>query len=138
VTIAGSYEKPLLWVLREDLSLFGAKYGCGIAQCAACRVLIGGVSTPSCVITLGAVAGASVVTVEGLARADGALSVVQQAWLDEQVVQCGFRQPGFLVAVTGLLARAPHPTNAEIDDAISNICCCSTYPPLLSVRHLRT
>jgi isoquinoline 1-oxidoreductase alpha subunit len=135
VTIAGSDEKPLLWVLREDLGLLGAKYGCGIAQCGACRVLINGVSTPSCVTTLGAVAGASVVTVEGLARADGALSVVQQAWLDEQVPQCGFCQPGFLVAVTGLLARVPHPTDAEIDDAISNICRCGTYPRIRRAVH---
>ena len=135
VTITGRDDKPLLWVLREDLSLRGTKYGCGVAQCGACRVLIDGESTPSCVTPLGAVAGASGVTVEGLAQADGTLSVVQQAWLEEQVPQCGFCQPGFLVAATALLSRVPQPTDAEIDEFISNICRCGTYPRIRRAIH---
>jgi isoquinoline 1-oxidoreductase alpha subunit len=135
VTVSAPDDKPLLWVLREDLGLLGAKYGCGIAQCGACRVLINGVSTPSCVTTLGTVAGALVVTVEGLAQGDGTLSVVQQAWLDEQVPQCGFCQSGFLVAATELLARLPQPTDAEIDQFIDNICRCGTYPRIRRAIH---
>ena len=135
VEITAQDDKPLLWVLREDLGLLGTKYGCGVAECGACRVLVDGVSTPSCVRTLGDVAGASVVTVEGLPGQDGALSVVQQAWIDEQVPQCGFCQPGFLVAVTDLLARTPQPTDAEIDEAITNICRCGTYPRIRRAIH---
>lgn len=128
-------DKPLLWALREDLGLMGAKYGCGIAQCGACRVLTDGASVPSCVTALGSVAGASVVTVEGLSRADGGLSDLQQAWLDEQTPQCGYCQPGFLIAATALLAATPQPTDAEIDDAITNICRCGTYPRIRRAIH---
>lgn len=135
VNVEAEDDKPLLWALREDLGLLGTKYGCGIAQCGACRVLIDGESTPSCVTTLGEVAGASVVTVEGLTQPDGGLSLVQQSWLDEQVPQCGFCQPGFLVAVTALLARVPQPTDAEIDEAITNICRCGTYPRIRRAIH---
>ena len=135
VTIAGQDDKPLLWVLREDLGLLGTKYGCGVAQCGACRVLVNGESIPACVTPLGTVDGAAVVTVEGLAGADGRLSAVQQAWLDEQVPQCGFCQPGFLTAATALLARVPQPTDAEIDEFISNICRCGTYPRIRRAIH---
>ncbi|MBY3273599.1 (2Fe-2S)-binding protein [Rhizobium laguerreae] len=128
-------DKPLLWVLREDLGLLGPKYGCGIAQCGACRVLIDGKSTPSCITPVGSIAGASVVTVEGLAQANGALSAVQQAWLDEQVPQCGFCQPGFIVATTALLEAKPRPTDADIDEAITNICRCGTYPRIRRAIH---
>ncbi|SDN69140.1 isoquinoline 1-oxidoreductase, alpha subunit [Aureimonas jatrophae] len=134
-TITAPAGKPLLWVLREDLDLPGTKYGCGASQCGACRVLIDGASTPSCAITLGEVEAASVVTVEGLSRPDGPLSPVQQAWIDEQVPQCGFCQPGFLIAVTALLDRVPNPTDAEIDEAITNICRCGTYPRIRRAIH---
>jgi isoquinoline 1-oxidoreductase subunit alpha len=134
-TVTAPQDKPLLWVLREDLELRGTKYGCGASQCGACRVLVNGESTPSCAITLGEVADATVVTVEGLSGADGALSPVQQAWIDEQVPQCGFCQPGFLVAVTALLDRVPNPSDAEIDDAITNICRCGTYPRIRRAIH---
>ncbi|MBR9765938.1 MAG: (2Fe-2S)-binding protein [Rhodobacteraceae bacterium] len=127
--------KPLLWVLREDLDTLGPKYGCGVAQCGACRVLINGVSTPSCIVPLQSIEGADVVTVEGLEDEDGTLSIVQQAWIAEQVPQCGFCQPGFLIAATELLARNPDPTDAEIDDAISNICRCGTYPRIRRAIH---
>lgn len=132
---AGDTDKPLLWVLREDLGVLGPKYGCGIAQCGACRVLIDGVSTPSCIVPLADVEGASVLTVEGLVEADGQLSVIQQAWIDEQVPQCGFCQPGFLIAVTALLAENRQPTDAQIDAAITNICRCGTYPRIRRAIH---
>jgi isoquinoline 1-oxidoreductase subunit alpha len=135
VAIDAPHDKPLLWALREDLGLLGPKYGCGVAQCGACRVLVDGQSTPSCITLLGAAAGASVVTVEGLAGPDGQLSAVQQAWIAEQVPQCGFCQPGFLIAVTALLARTPQPTDAEIDEAITNICRCGTYPRIRRAIH---
>ena len=127
VEVEADPAKPLLWVLREDLGIMGPKYGCGIAECGACRVLIDGVSTPSCLVSIGSLEGARVTTVEGLASDDGTLSLVQQAWIAEQVPQCGFCQPGFLIAVTDLLASNPDPTDAEINDAISNICRCGTY-----------
>lgn len=135
VTIEGKGDKPLLWVLREDLGLLGPKYGCGVGQCGACRVLVNGGSRPSCMIALGDVAGASVVTVEGLAPADGTLSVVQQAWIDEQVPQCGFCQPGFLISATALLDRSPQPTDAEIDEFVTNICRCGTYARIRRAIH---
>lgn len=128
-------SKPLLWVLREDLEVLGPKYGCGIAQCGACRVLIDGVSTPSCVVPVGSLEGASIVTVEGLANDENNLSVVQRAWIEEQVPQCGFCQPGFLVAVTELLRSTPNPTDAQIDAAIDNICRCGTYPRIRRAIH---
>ncbi len=133
--VAVDPNKPLLFVLREDLEILGPKYGCGVAQCGACRVLIDGVSTPSCVVPVGSVEGASIVTVEGLADAQGNLSIVQQAWIEEQVPQCGFCQPGFLIAVTDLLNRNPDPTDAEIDAAITNICRCGTYPRIRRAIH---
>ena len=119
-------DKPLLWVLREDLGILGPKYGCGVAQCGACRVLINGVSVPSCVTFAGDLEGAEVVTIEGLAEPDGTLSVVQQAWIDEQVPQCGFCQPGFIIAATVLLTTTPGRTEAEIDETISKLCRCGT------------
>jgi isoquinoline 1-oxidoreductase subunit alpha len=135
VTFSDGTDKPLLWVLREDLGLAGAKYGCGIAQCGACRVLIDGRSVPSCQVYAEDLEGARIVTVEGLARPDGGLSAVQQAWVDEQVPQCGFCQPGFLIAATALLATTPRPTDAEIDAAITNICRCGTYPRIRRAIH---
>ena len=135
VEIDGQDDKPLLWLLREDLGVLGPKYGCGIAQCGACRVLVNGQSTPSCVTWLSDIEGADVVTVEGLGDAAGQLSSVQQAWLDEQVPQCGFCQPGFMIAVTDLLDRNPAPSDAEIDAAITNICRCGTYPRIRRAIH---
>jgi isoquinoline 1-oxidoreductase subunit alpha len=134
-TVDVDVNKPLLWVLREDLEILGPKYGCGIAQCGACRVLIDGVSTPSCVVPVGQIEGAAIVTVEGLADAQGNLSVVQRAWIEEQVPQCGFCQPGFLIAVTELLQNNPNPSDDEIDAAITNICRCGTYPRIRRAIH---
>ena len=135
VEIDGQDNKPLLWVLREDLGILGPKYGCGVAQCGACRVLIDGASVPSCQAFTGDLGGAEIVTVEGLAEADGRLSAVQQAWVDEQVPQCGFCQPGFIIAATALLAEIQRPTDEQIDDAITNICRCGTYPRIRRAIH---
>lgn len=135
VEIEGQDDKPLLWTLRENLGVLGPKYGCGVAQCGACHVLLDGRSTPSCTIATGGIEGATVVTIEGLAGADGSLSVLQQAWLDEQVPQCGYCQPGFLIAATDLLARNPAPSDADIDATITNICRCGTYPRIRRAIH---
>ena len=135
VALEGSADKPLLWALREDLGILGPKFGCGVAECGACRVLIDGESVPSCQVFVGDLLGARVVTVEGLAQPDGQLSAVQQAWLDEQVPQCGYCQPGFLIAVTALLSQIPNPSDAQIDEAITNICRCGTYPRIRRAIH---
>ncbi|WP_372004854.1 (2Fe-2S)-binding protein [Tistrella mobilis] len=135
VEVAAPDHKPLLWVLREDLGVLGPKYGCGVGECGACRVLVDGEAIRSCMHPIGSLGGASVVTVEGLADPDGRLSAVQQAWIDEQVPQCGYCQPGFIIAATELLARTPAPTDAEIDEAITNICRCGTYPRIRRAIH---
>lgn len=135
VRVEADPGKPLLWVLREELNLLGPKYGCGIAQCGACRVLVNGESITSCTTPIGSVAGSAVVTVEGLADAEGRLSIVQQAWLDEQVPQCGYCQPGFIISASALLESTPRPTDTDIDDAITNICRCGTYPRIRRAIH---
>lgn len=135
VSLPDGSGKPLLWVLREDLGLPGTKYGCGIAQCGACRIIIDGDSVPACQIFPDDLDGARITTVEGLAGPDGRLSALQQAWVDEQVPQCGYCQSGFLTAVTALLARTPHPTDAQIDAEITNICRCGTYPRIRRAIH---
>jgi isoquinoline 1-oxidoreductase alpha subunit len=127
-------DTPLLWVLRDTLGLTGTKYGCGIAACGACTVLFDGEAMRSCVIAARDVEGASITTIEGLAR-DGSLNAVQQAWLDQQVPQCGYCQSGMIVAVTALLAATPRPTDAEIDTAITNICRCGTFARVRRAIH---
>jgi aerobic-type carbon monoxide dehydrogenase small subunit (CoxS/CutS family) len=118
---------PLLWVLREELGLTAAKYGCGIAQCGACTVHLDGEAVRSCVTPLSRAAGKQVTTLEGLS-AGGRLHPLQQAWLAEQVPQCGYCQAGQIMSAAVLLAKTPHPTDAEIDDAMAgNLCRCGTY-----------
>ncbi len=126
---------PLLWVLRDTLGLTGTKYGCGIAQCGACTVHIGGVAMRSCQVPLSQVAGKPVTTIEGLAGADGRLHKVQQAWLDHDVPQCGYCQSGMIMAVAALLKDKPHPSDADIDGAITNICRCGTYQQVRQAIH---
>ena len=117
---------PLLWVLREQIGLTGTKYGCGIAQCGACTVHMDGVATRSCSVPVSAAEGKQITTIEGLA--DGAtLHKVQQAWIANDVPQCGYCQSGMIMAVAALLKDKPKPTDADIDQAISNICRCGTY-----------
>ncbi len=127
-------EMPLLWALRDLLKLPGTKYGCGIGACGACTVHLDGAATPSCQVPLSAAAGREVVTIEGLAGED--LHPVQQAWVAEDVAQCGYCQSGQVMAAAALLARTPDPTDEEIDDAMRPILCrCATYGRIrLAVR----
>ena len=119
-------DTPLLWVLREQLGLTGTKYGCGIAACGACTVHIDGVATRSCVRPVSTVeAGAKVVTIEGLSP--NATHALQKSWAALDVPQCGFCQSGMLMAAAALLKAKPKPTDADIDDAMTNICRCGTY-----------
>ena len=127
-------DTPLLWVIRDTLGKTGTKFGCGVAACGACTVHVDGVATRTCVLPVEAVAGASVTTIEGIA-AGGTRHRVQQAWIDEQVPQCGYCQSGMIMAVTALLAENPSPTDADIDDAVTNICRCGTYGRIRSAIH---
>ncbi len=117
---------PLLWVLRDTLGLTGTKFGCGIAQCGACTVHIDGVATRTCITPVAAVEGSEITTIEGLS-AEG-LTALQEAWLDLDVVQCGYCQSGQIMSAAALLARVPDPTDQDIDEAMSgNICRCGAY-----------
>jgi isoquinoline 1-oxidoreductase alpha subunit len=127
-------KMPVLWVLRDVLHLTGTKYGCGIAQCGACTVHVDGKAMRSCVLSVASVQGKSVTTIEGLADEDG-LHPVQQAWIDEQVPQCGYCQPGMIMSTVALLAENPNPDDAEIDRSITNICRCGTYPRIRKAIH---
>jgi len=119
-------EMPLLWVLRDTLDLTGTKFGCGMALCGACTVHVDGEATRSCVTAISEVAGRRVTTIEGLS-ADGS-HPVQEAWRAVDVPQCGYCQPGQIMSAAALLARKPHPTDADVDDAMAgNICRCGTY-----------
>ena len=128
-------DMPLFWVLRDTLGMTGTKYGCGIAQCGACTVHVGGVAQRSCSIPVGAVAGTRITTIEAIA-ANGKLSAVQQAWLDHDVPQCGYCQSGMIMAVTALLKEKPKPTDADIDAAITNIRRCGTYQQIRAAVHV--
>jgi isoquinoline 1-oxidoreductase subunit alpha len=125
-TLAVDPDTPLLWAIRETLGLTGTKFGCGISVCGACTVHINGKAERSCSIPVSSAEGASITTIEGLA-AGGALNAVQQAWLDQQVPQCGYCQSGMIMAVSALLAERPHATDQEIDSTITNICRCGTF-----------
>jgi aerobic-type carbon monoxide dehydrogenase small subunit (CoxS/CutS family) len=127
VNVDAEPDTPLLWVLRDHLGMTGTKFGCGMALCGACTVHIDGVATRSCVLPLGAVAGKSVTTIEGLS-ADRS-HPVQQAWLEIDVPQCGYCQSGQIMSAAALLKTNPKPSEADIDAAMSgNICRCGTYP----------
>jgi len=130
---------PLLWVLREQVGLTGTKYGCGIAQCGACTVHIDGAATRSCVLPVSAVEGKKVTTIEGLAasekKAGGTLGRVQQAWLENDVPQCGYCQSGMIMAAAALLKAKPKPTDADIDAAMTNICRCGTFQQVREAIH---
>ena len=127
-------DTPLLWVLRDTLGLTGTKYGCGIAQCGACTVHIDGAATRSCSMPVSAVGARKITTIEGLA-ANGTLHRVQQAWIDNDVPQCGYCQSGMIMAVTALLKEKPKPTDADIDRAITNICRCGTFQQVRAAIH---
>ncbi len=119
-------DTPLLWVLRDELHLTGTKFGCGLGLCGACTVQVDGVATRSCVTPIAALAGgAQVKTIEALSPDRS--HRLQQAWLEEQVPQCGYCQSGMLMAAAALLAAKPKPTDADIDEAMRNLCRCGTY-----------
>ena len=126
-------DKPLLWVLREDLDIVGPKFGCGVAACGACTVHVEDAPVRSCSISIADVAGKAVLTIEGLSR--GRLHAVQQAWIEQQVPQCGYCQPGFIMAAVALLKDKPNPSDADIDEALTNICRCGTYSAIRRAVH---
>jgi isoquinoline 1-oxidoreductase alpha subunit len=127
-------DMPLLWLLRDILGLMGTKYGCGIGQCGACTTHVEGAPVRSCLVTVGMLAGRRITTIEGLAE-NGALHPVQRAWLDLDVPQCGYCQSGMIMAVAALLEQKPHPSDDDIDTAISNICRCGTYQRVRAAIH---
>jgi isoquinoline 1-oxidoreductase alpha subunit len=126
-------DTPLLWALRDEVGLTGTKFGCGIAQCGACTVHINGVAMRSCSVPIGAVAGKKITTIEALSP--DSKHPVQQAWLAEDVPQCGWCQSGQIMAVAAFLKQNPNPTDADIDANITNICRCGTYERLRRAIH---
>jgi isoquinoline 1-oxidoreductase subunit alpha len=126
-------EMPLLWVLRDEIGLTGTKFGCGIAACGACTVHVDGKPVRSCSVPIGSVAGAQVTTIEGLSP--DSKHPVQQAWLAEEVPQCGYCQSGQIMAVAAYLKENPNPTDADIDTNLTNICRCGTYERLRRAVH---
>jgi isoquinoline 1-oxidoreductase alpha subunit len=127
-------DTPLLWAIRENIGLTGTKYGCGIAQCGACTVHIDGVATRSCGVAVSEAVGKQITTIEGLAS-NGALHKVQQAWINNDVPQCGYCQSGMIMAVAALLKEKPKPTDQDIDEAITNICRCGTFQQVREAIH---
>jgi isoquinoline 1-oxidoreductase subunit alpha len=127
-------DTPLLWAIRENVGLTGTKYGCGIAQCGACTIHIDGVAVRSCGVQVSEAVGKDITTIEGLA-VNGVLTKVQQAWIDNDVPQCGYCQSGMIMAVVALLKENPRPTDADIDDAITNICRCGTFQQVREAIH---
>ena len=132
-TINVPADMPLLWVLRDTLGLTGTKFGCGISQCGACTVHLDDVATRSCVTPVSSIGNRRITTIEGFSP-DGA-HPVQRAWIAEDVPQCGYCQAGQVMAAAALLARHPHPTDAEIDQSMTNICRCGTYQRIRRAIH---
>ena len=131
-------EMPLLWVLRDVLDVKGPKFGCGIAQCGACTVHVNGEPVRSCSLPVSAAAGKRILTIEGLAastNSGGKLHPVQQAWIEHQVPQCGYCQGGQILTAVALLRKKPHPTDQDIDEAMSNLCRCGTYARIRTAIH---
>jgi isoquinoline 1-oxidoreductase alpha subunit len=127
-------DTPLLWVIRDTVGMTGTKYGCGIAQCGACTVHVNGEPMRSCSVPVSDAAGKKVTTIEGLAT-NGKLHKVQQAWIDNDVPQCGYCQSGMIMAVAALLKKNPQPSDADIDKELTNICRCGTYQNIRAAIH---
>ena len=127
-------DTPLLWALREQVGLTGTKYGCGMAQCGACTVLIDGEAVRSCGVQVSDVAGKKITTIEGLSAGD-VLHKVQKAWIEHDVPQCGYCQSGMILSVVALLKDTPKPTDAQIDAAITNICRCGSFQQARAAIH---
>ncbi|KPF90806.1 hypothetical protein IP81_14210 [Novosphingobium sp. AAP83] len=131
--VSADPDTPLLWALREELGLTGTKFGCGVGACGACTVHLDGEAVRSCQVALSDLGTGKVVTIEALSPAQAkALHPVQQAWIAAQVPQCGYCQPGMIMAVAALLARDPDPTEETIREQITNICRCGTYPRIVA------
>jgi isoquinoline 1-oxidoreductase alpha subunit len=126
-------ETPLLWVLRDELGLTGTKYGCGIAECGACTVHLNGEAVRSCQVQISDADGATITTIEGLSP-DGS-HPVQRAWIEQDVPQCGYCQSGQIMAAVALLKAKPDPTDADIDETVTNICRCGTYQRIRTAIH---
>ena len=126
-------ETPLLWVLRDELGLTGTKFGCGRGLCGACTVHIDGVAVRSCTLPASAVTGKEITTIEGLGGRG--IHPVQQAWLEQDVPQCGYCQPGMIMACAAMLKQTPHPTDRQIDEQITNVCRCGTYSKIRTAIH---
>ena len=134
VDIKAEADTPLLWVLRGELKLTGTKFGCGISQCGACTIHLDGAAARSCITPVSAAVGKAITTIEGLAGREA--QALRAAWMDVDVVQCGYCQSGQLMAACALLKKSPHPTNAEIDAAMAgNLCRCGTYPRIREAIH---
>lgn len=125
VSVNGDPDTPLLWTIRDEIGLTGTKYGCGVAACGACTVHVDGEAVRSCSFPQGAAQGRHVVTIEGLSHDRG--HPLQKAWIDEQVPQCGYCQSGMIMAAAALLKAKPHPTDQDIEAAVTNLCRCGTY-----------
>ena len=134
IDVNASGDTPLLWALREQAGLTGTKYGCGIAQCGACTVHIDGAATRSCTLPVSAAVGTKVTTIEGIEQ-NGVLHKVQKAWIDHDVPQCGYCQSGQIMAAVDLLKTTPNPTDADIDNQMSNICRCGTFQQIRAAIH---
>ncbi|HJR69130.1 MAG TPA: (2Fe-2S)-binding protein [Gammaproteobacteria bacterium] len=129
-------QTPLLWVLRDTLGLVGTKYGCGVGQCSACTVHLNGAPIQSCQFPAASAVGQEITTIEGLAPAGAALTAVQQAWIEEDVAQCGYCQAGQIMRATALLARNAKPTDDDIDrELAANLCRCGTYVRIRKAVH---
>ncbi|MEX1363519.1 MAG: (2Fe-2S)-binding protein [Nannocystaceae bacterium] len=129
-------DVPLLWVLREELGLTGTKFGCGRALCGACTVHVDGKARRSCVVAVGDVAGQAITTIEGLANSEESLHPLQEAWVEHNVPQCGYCQPGQLMMAAALVRTNPQPTDAQIDAVMSgSLCRCGTYPRIRKAIH---
>ena len=135
VTVDVEEDMPLLWVLRDELGLTGTKYGCGVAACGACTVLVGGQPVRSCVMPVSAFTGRKITTIEALSP-DGQSHPVQKAWLQLQVPQCGFCQSGMIMTAAALLEQNKNPSDDDINAAMTNICRCGTYARVREAIHL--
>ena len=122
---------PLLWVVRDELKLTATKFGCGMAMCGACTLHIDGEAIRSCSVPVETIAGKNIITLEGLSESDANLHPIQQAWMEEQVPQCGYCQSGFMMAAAKLIKENPNPTDDDIINGITNICRCGTHPRII-------
>ncbi len=135
VSYEGDADTPLLWVIRDHLRLTGTKFGCGVGQCGACTVHIDGAAQRSCITPVSAIDGRDITTIEGLAPPEGELHPVQQAWLENDVPQCGYCQAGQIMAAVEFLQRNPNPSDEDINNGVTNICRCGTYVRIRKAIH---